>query len=465
MKYLIQLLVALFFIGCGDSSSIDTVQSDENEILIDTRSGIYSGDSILLTNLNNCVIPSNSTLINQIEVNGTISSYFTYDESIKYISILESNNATNGFLTAIYENNDTLRGTWQTDDCQGTFISTKNIVTNNMKIYLKDINSSTELNFEISKTSHLIAREISIINDTNSTQQILITPEGDKSELLNIYGDNCSVILSKEECKQTIILDTLSDDINYSIGIDVKVSDTTIPTIRYNIATQSSSEYEGGSLHDLEEDYRWDKEYIDFEVFKEDNEPYTVTLYNDGDLPVFIYDFDLSNKDFMINNTQNNSCLKSMILEGDTCSFEIVPVYQKDKTNYDSILTIKSDAINGDIRYRLSGWYYDEYEGCFIATAAYGSYFNPYVKILRDFRDEYLLTNVIPYGSKFVDIYYTYSPNIADIIAQNEFLKSLVRVLLLPIIFMIGYPIYFILFLGVVFVVIRYKTKEKLSKI
>ena len=32
-------------------------------------------------------------------------------------------------------------------------------------------------------------------------------------------------------------------------------------------------------------------------------------------------------------------------------------------------------------------------EGCFLATAAYGSYLDPHVEALRYFRDHYLVTN------------------------------------------------------------------------
>ena len=70
--------------------------------------------------------------------------------------------------------------------------------------------------------------------------------------------------------------------------------------------------------------------------------------------------------------------------------------------------------------------------GCFIATAAYGSLVEPHVVLLREFRDTYLLTNSP--GQKFVSLYYTYSPPIADYIAEHEFLKKVVRVLLLPLI-------------------------------
>ncbi|MBF0190917.1 MAG: Ig-like domain-containing protein [Magnetococcales bacterium] len=70
--------------------------------------------------------------------------------------------------------------------------------------------------------------------------------------------------------------------------------------------------------------------------------------------------------------------------------------------------------------------------GCFIATAAYGSYEAPYVKLLREFRDEYLLTNEA--GTWFVEQYYAHSPAAADWLREHDTWKSVVRVLLLPLI-------------------------------
>lgn len=69
---------------------------------------------------------------------------------------------------------------------------------------------------------------------------------------------------------------------------------------------------------------------------------------------------------------------------------------------------------------------------CFIATAAFGSKMEPHVRILQEFRDRFLLTNSI--GKALVDIYYTYSPAIADFIAAHSGLKVLVRWSLLPIV-------------------------------
>lgn len=70
--------------------------------------------------------------------------------------------------------------------------------------------------------------------------------------------------------------------------------------------------------------------------------------------------------------------------------------------------------------------------GCFIATAAYGSILEPQVKLLRQFRDTYLLTNEL--GRAFVNFYYTYSPPLAEFIRQSEVLRMIVRLALFPLV-------------------------------
>jgi len=70
--------------------------------------------------------------------------------------------------------------------------------------------------------------------------------------------------------------------------------------------------------------------------------------------------------------------------------------------------------------------------GCFIATAAFGSILEPQVKTLRLFRDRFLLTN--SFGRAFVRLYYSLSPPIADFIADRDWLRAAVRVMLLPFI-------------------------------
>lgn len=81
--------------------------------------------------------------------------------------------------------------------------------------------------------------------------------------------------------------------------------------------------------------------------------------------------------------------------------------------------------------------------GCFIATAAYGSYEERHVKVLREFRDRYLLTNRA--GRAFVSFYYMVSPPIADFIIEHRCLKPVVRVALWPVVafswLLMNYPL------------------------
>jgi len=70
--------------------------------------------------------------------------------------------------------------------------------------------------------------------------------------------------------------------------------------------------------------------------------------------------------------------------------------------------------------------------GCFIATAVYNSPTGSHVKILREFRNHFLLTNSV--GKAFVRLYYTYSPPLADFIADHHTLRAVVRWGLLTIV-------------------------------
>jgi hypothetical protein len=56
----------------------------------------------------------------------------------------------------------------------------------------------------------------------------------------------------------------------------------------------------------------------------------------------------------------------------------------------------------------------------------------PQVELLRDFRDQYLLTNAP--GKRFVEAYYKHGPLAADYINEHSWLKPIVRVLLMPLV-------------------------------
>ena len=68
-------------------------------------------------------------------------------------------------------------------------------------------------------------------------------------------------------------------------------------------------------------------------------------------------------------------------------------------------------------------------EGCFIATAAYGTASAEEIDTLRAFRDEVLLESAL--GSLLVEWYYQTSPPVADFILENSLLRTIVRELVI----------------------------------
>jgi hypothetical protein len=66
----------------------------------------------------------------------------------------------------------------------------------------------------------------------------------------------------------------------------------------------------------------------------------------------------------------------------------------------------------------------------FTAIAAYGTSMAGEIEILRQFRNEYLLTN--PLGQALVGLYYRFSPPMAEFITGHPSLKPIARVGLLP---------------------------------
>lgn len=71
-------------------------------------------------------------------------------------------------------------------------------------------------------------------------------------------------------------------------------------------------------------------------------------------------------------------------------------------------------------------------QGCFIATAAYGTALSEEIDSIRRVRDSYLVNR--KWGRKLISTYYTLSPPLARIIERSEPLKKLVRTFLTPLV-------------------------------
>ena len=73
--------------------------------------------------------------------------------------------------------------------------------------------------------------------------------------------------------------------------------------------------------------------------------------------------------------------------------------------------------------------------GCLVATAAYGTELSQQVQLLREVRDVTLMNTVhgASFMTSFSQIYYTFSPVIADIERENSLLRGMLQTLLYPL--------------------------------
>jgi len=128
-------------------------------------------------------------------------------------------------------------------------------------------------------------------------------------------------------------------------------------------------------------------------------------------------------------------------------------------TNSDAVLTI---GLNGAAEITISVDGTNLLKGgsgaCFIATAAYGSYLEPEVMILQQFRDDFLLTNEP--GRAFVAWYYRNSPGAAALIADHETARTIFRIMLTPIVYLLKYPLAALLSMLLIIFIIGWTRKS-----
>jgi len=100
--------------------------------------------------------------------------------------------------------------------------------------------------------------------------------------------------------------------------------------------------------------------------------------------------------------------------------------------------------------------------GCFIATAAYGSFLDPHVQDLRDFRDAWLLTNAP--GRWLVGVYERTSPPLAEAVAASPSLRFATRLVLTPVVLAVVWPRTFLLTL-VGLVLLRHRRRRARARL
>ena len=96
--------------------------------------------------------------------------------------------------------------------------------------------------------------------------------------------------------------------------------------------------------------------------------------------------------------------------------------------------TVSFDIVVGEVSAQPINPYEEEGGGCLIATAAYGSEFAPQVQQLREIRDNQLMNTESgsAFMSSFNEVYYSFSPYIADMERESPVFKEIVKLGLTP---------------------------------
>ena len=291
---------------------------------------------------------------------------------------------------------------------------------------------------------------VSILQDQAITISNLLDNDTDPD------GDNLTIISTDNTTiNQGVIVNNNNNSLTYTpasgfIGTDsfnYSISDnnggTDSATVTVNILGSKPIENQPPSATDDTATTITNKVIVISNVLSNDTDP-------DGDiLSIASVDSRSKNLGFIVNNNGNFTYTPPKSFKG-TDSFQYTISDGHKGTDSATVVITVNPFLS-----------YDD-EGCFIATAAYGSYLSEDVKVLRDFRDRYLLTNSV--GTYLVkDIYYQYSPPIADYIAKYESLRLITRWLLTPIIYTIKYPFSSALLLFA-FILLRKKRYLKVKK-
>jgi len=135
-----------------------------------------------------------------------------------------------------------------------------------------------------------------------------------------------------------------------------------------------------------------------------------------------------------------NMKLKSVIISGSDKFYTIG--YANSEENFDSKLYLFDESLNSftilsnenNLQTKTESQNNDG--GCLIATATFGTELAPQVQLLREIRDNTVLSthSGTVFMSAFNSFYYSFSPTIADLERQNPVFKETIRVVITPLI-------------------------------
>ena len=162
---------------------------------------------------------------------------------------------------------------------------------------------------------------------------------------------------------------------------------------------------------------------ITFKITKPDGSPGNYPGEIDTSKPAYIVDNKIDPTNNLVYGTWT---LKVCAPEYGACVQELFTIDEPtDMSNDKSANTVVSNEKSSE-----------EGGGCLIATATYGSELAPQVQMLREIRDNQLMNTESGsiFMSGFNQIYYSFSPTIADMQRESPVFKEIVKVGLTPMI-------------------------------
>ena len=137
----------------------------------------------------------------------------------------------------------------------------------------------------------------------------------------------------------------------------------------------------------------------------------------------------LMSSDTMDDTLMSSDTMDDTLMTDDT----IDDTLMTDGTMNDTLVTnaMNNTMMNNDKMASIP----DSDGGCLVATAAYGTELSQQVQLLREVRDVTLMNTVhgASFMTSFSQIYYTFSPVIADIERENSLLRGMLQTLLYPL--------------------------------